>query len=227
MLLKGQRHFTLNQVDTMAKALKLTNKEQLYLQTLVQLSRVEAQKEKEKLYKTLENLSPKLNRVREIDFYEFIRSIIHNQILAICKVWPISKAEDVQMYLRRPQELQEIQEAMERLVSLGLLHLDQETNVFKVTYHTVSSPNDIPNKVLRQHHVEAMEEAKYSLEHDDVLEREFQAMTMTIPEEKMELAKKLIREFRRDFEQKLESESADSVYQLAIQFYPITKNISF
>ena len=55
-----------------------------------------------------------------------------------------------------------------------------------------------------------------------VYDRDFSSMTLTMDPKDMSKAKKLIREFRRNFVRVMEKGSKKSVHQISIQFFPIT-----
>jgi hypothetical protein len=71
-----------------------------------------------------------------------------------------------------------------------------------------------------------LDRAKEALRAQDVLEREFLGCCMVIRPENVSRAKELIREFKDRFEELLEEDEGSQIYQLQIQFFGLTQEIS-
>jgi len=82
---------------------------------------------------------------------------------------------------------------------------------------------DVSNLALRNSHLETLEMGKNKLDEIDVMLRDFSAMTIAMDLEKLTEAKTIIREFRQKMTALLRNGKRTEVYQLAIQFYPLTK----
>ena len=68
-----------------------------------------------------------------------------------------------------------------------------------------------------------LEHAKAAVRRFSVEEREITSTTLVMSSKQIGIAKELIREFKQKFEQLLEDESGDRVYQIQIQLFPLTK----
>ncbi|HEX7675943.1 MAG TPA: TIGR02147 family protein [Bdellovibrio sp.] len=90
--------------------------------------------------------------------------------------------------------------------------------------HTVASAghSNVPSKVVQEAHHSALELAKNKLFKVDVTQRDFSFMTIAMNPEDLEKARKMIRTFRRKFAVDLEKGKKKSVYQISIQFFPIS-----
>jgi hypothetical protein len=55
--------------------------------------------------------------------------------------------------------------------------------------------------------------------------RDFQGKTVAIPADQIQEAKQLIRDFSKHFDRKIDVARGDSVYQLNIQFFPLTEMV--
>jgi len=72
-----------------------------------------------------------------------------------------------------------------------------------------------------------LELAQEILRLSPVSEREYSATTFAIRSDRIEEAKKSLREFREEFIRNFESDRPDQVYQFQFQFFPLTKaNVS-
>jgi uncharacterized protein (TIGR02147 family) len=82
---------------------------------------------------------------------------------------------------------------------------------------------DVASSALRDSHVEALSLAKEKL--DDVPSdlRDFSSLTVAVDLKQLPIAKKIIREFRQKMTELLKTGDKTEVYQLAIQFYPLSR----
>ena len=119
----------------------------------------------------------------------------------------------------------EAQFAIERLVRLKLLRFEDGTLTRTNRLITNFSPGmtSPAHKNLQRQILQMAIDAIDCIEGD---EKDITAMTMAIDVRKVPEARKLIAKFRRDLCAYLEDGEATRVYQLAIQLYPISKNIN-
>jgi uncharacterized protein (TIGR02147 family) len=112
-----------------------------------------------------------------------------------------------------------VQEAMERLLRLGLLEYNEQG---VLTYNDIelSTSEDIPNTSLKKRHSDNLEAAKDSLFFDDVMLRDFSFATMAIDPAKLPEAKKMIREFQDKLFNFLEQGEKKEVYEICMQIFP-------
>ena len=88
---------------------------------------------------------------------------------------------------------------------------------------SLTTTQDIPNQALRRRHEQNLDAAKESLRANDVTEREFTFITMSIDKSKINDAKKMIRDFRDKMCSYLEEGAKNEVYELSIQLFHRTK----
>jgi transcriptional regulator with XRE-family HTH domain len=113
------------------------------------------------------------------------------------------------------------EQATERLFRLGFLKKKGAKWIRVVP--NLTTKNDQPNELLRYAHMKNLEMASDAIQTQSVEDREFQAMTLAFDSSKKELSKKLIREFLKDFSEKMESQNYDQVSKICIQFFNLTK----
>lgn len=112
--------------------------------------------------------------------------------------------------------------AIATLIKLDLLQL--VNNKLVQTYKELSTPNGIPSKTLREHHRQIMMKTIDKIDVVPLEERCLNSTTMAIDVSKMKEAKKYIKEFRDKFSVEMQnSDSKNAVYNLSIQFFPITE----
>jgi len=118
----------------------------------------------------------------------------------------------------------EAKSATNTLIDLGMLEQDVDGK-YVATGVQYKTPSDIANISLKNHTLQTMELAKESLLHDPVEIRDFSTVTMAIDPSKINEAKKMIKTFRKRISKKLESGNKKEVYKIAIQLFPLTKEI--
>lgn len=108
------------------------------------------------------------------------------------------------------------------LTSMEALNLIQWTgSAWEPLSPDATTGYDIPNKFIQEAHARDLELAKEKLFQLDVSERDFSSMTLAMDSKDIVKAKKMIRDFRREFTNLLEQGSKKNVYQISIQFFPL------
>lgn len=118
----------------------------------------------------------------------------------------------------------DVKEAFHTLTILGLLEKDQSGKTVQ-TQNTVDTQNDVASEAIKRYHEQNIDNSKIALRDIDVMEREFQAASFAIKVKDLPLLKEEFRDFKYKMMQKYEAAhgEGDEVYQLNIQFFPITK----
>ncbi|MFP5519022.1 MAG: TIGR02147 family protein [Bdellovibrionia bacterium] len=119
----------------------------------------------------------------------------------------------------------EAEHAIRTLVKLGLLN-ETKNGKLETTGAQFRTSTDIPNAAVKKNHFDHLELLRQSLENDDMSVRDFSAMTLTFDPAKMDEAKKLIRDFRRQFTKLMETEETQEVYRLSIQLIPLSHGVA-
>lgn len=112
------------------------------------------------------------------------------------------------------------------LLQYGLLKRDTDGSLVK-SHPKIRTTEDVTSQALRASHRDALELGKQKLDEVDVQLRDYSSMMAAIDIEKLPEAKAVIREFRQKLSELLKSGNRTQVYQLAIQFYPITDTTIF
>lgn len=159
-----------------------------------------------------------------LDSFHIISDWYHFAILELIKVkgykqdvkW-ISKALGI--------TVSEVNIAFERLVRVGILELKNGKYVDVTGGNTSWNQSYFTSDAKKRLQKSLLEKAIECLYTTPIEERDNTSMTMAINKQDLDKAKKLITEFRRKFSKILEKDKSklDSVYQLAIAFYPLSK----
>ena len=110
---------------------------------------------------------------------------------------------------------------LHHLLSVGLIRED-ERGVLVKAHAQVRTTEDIQNQALHQGHQDALALGSKKLDEVEVEFRDFSEMAVALDPEKIPEAKTIIREFRQKMAALLRDGNKTEVYQLAIQFYPLT-----
>lgn len=112
----------------------------------------------------------------------------------------------------------------ENLITSGLLTKDEKGKLYRV-HSSVKTTEDIKSQALKEAHMETLKIGMKKLEEIEVELRDFSSSAMAIDVDQLLEAKTIIREFRQKMAALLrDGRNKTDVYQLAIQFYPLTKH---
>lgn len=115
----------------------------------------------------------------------------------------------------------EAKHAFEKLKMFG--YIEESGEGFRQSSRPLQSTTDIPSAVIRRFHRQNLQLARDRMESIPVELRDFSSFTFAIEQKKLARAKKIIQEFKAKFTRAMKSSRADAVYNLGIQFYPVTK----
>ena len=113
-------------------------------------------------------------------------------------------------------------DAVSRLTRLKMLDTNSD-GCISSTGKSFNSPDGIPNSSVRKSHAQNLDLARQSLEIDPIDIRDFSAITMAIDTKKIPEARVMIRRFRDELCEFLESGNKDEVYKMCFQLIPITR----
>lgn len=117
---------------------------------------------------------------------------------------------------------QRIEVVLGNLKELGFIEEKTEQKIERKVAKLETS-EDIFSQALQKSHVEAMQLANKKIAETDVSQRDYSSMTMAIDPRKMNDAKAIIREFEDKMQVLMNGSQLSEVYQLNVQFFPLTK----
>jgi uncharacterized protein (TIGR02147 family) len=191
-----------------------------YFDMLVLFSNARNEEEKIFYQKILSSLRPDRQfSTLSLDHFRVVSDWYH---LAIVEMTQLSdfKSDLRWISLRLGGSVNEgqVQEAIDRLIRVGLLERMSEGGLRKATSHYATS-SDIPSRAIRSFHRQMIQKALEALESQSVAERDITAHIVTISRSKLPEAKEMIRDFRRKLAEFLETPGGDAVYQLNVQLF--------
>lgn len=112
-------------------------------------------------------------------------------------------------------------ELVDKLIKYGVLKRDSNQNL-KATSQVIKPSDGFTKSQARNFHEEVTDLTKAAFELP-ISQRAFTSTTLSIKSEKIDEAKKLIREFQINFSKLIEGNPGEEVYQFNMQFFPLTK----
>ena len=113
--------------------------------------------------------------------------------------------------------------AIDRLLRLEILDRNEEGELFRTNFHLTTS-TDVAASGIRYFQKQILEKSIYSLENDDLREKDITSITIAINEERIIEAKKEIMKFRKKMAEFLTEGEKTRVYNLGIHLIPLSKS---
>lgn len=118
----------------------------------------------------------------------------------------------------------DISNAIKTLIEMQLIRRD-ENGKLVISEGRIDTTSDIASEAIKRYHEQMLEHAKTAVRRFSTEQRELTSTTLLMKSNKINEAKELIREFKSKFEQIMEEESGDQVFQIQIQLFPVTNSI--
>jgi uncharacterized protein (TIGR02147 family) len=142
---------------------------------------------------------------------------------AILNVLKIDRFKNTLEYItsRLNLEQEQVKKYLDHLVELG--HVFEKSDIYFRSIGSITTTFDIPSDSIKKSHLDVLDLAKKKIYEVPVDYREYFAQTLPISPVKFRMAKRLIREFILKLDEVLDDENASEVYQLNLQFFPLTQ----
>jgi uncharacterized protein (TIGR02147 family) len=211
-IINGKRALPFKDSEKVIKKLNLGPKERsLFLESL----------SKNKSYSTI-RISEEDNRLLlDESYYKIIAEWEHYAVLELFNIPEFSRTkEDISARLNLTTNRTEV--VVNNLAICNLIVTDADGKLVKIP-SDVKTTEDIVNQALRDSHKEALQMGIAKIDEISIELRDFSSSTLAINLKKIPEAKALIREFRMKMAALLAQDDKEEVYQLAIQFYPLSQ----
>lgn len=224
-VLRGQREPGPLLVDRLCDYFTFNKRESEYFNDLVALAK-EKDNTRNRIYimERLKESHPNPN-FRELNLDEFnciskwycyaIREMVKLKDFKEDFAWIASR-------LRFSVKHSEMEDALLSLLKLNLLSRDSEGKLF-ISNPSYQSSNDIASEALKQFHEGVIGLAKKSIREVPLEERHVIGYTICVSDAQIARAKQLIDQQFDRLSSNLETDSGDQIYQMNVQFFPLTK----
>lgn len=224
MVLNGQRRPGRKMAQKLADYFTFNERERRYFLDLIQLEKVQHDPHlKVLVLEELKRLSPNRKfQLLDDKTFSLISSWYFYAIRQMCRMrLPVKEVEDIQTRLLFPLTPSKIRSALEIMLELGLL---EKTDAgFRPTSAHLKTTDDIQSEAIRRFHESVLAMAAKSVRMFKPQERELRAVTLSFNADQLPAVQTRIREFSDQLAEEFGQSCGDSVFQLAIQFFPIAK----
>jgi uncharacterized protein (TIGR02147 family) len=124
--------------------------------------------------------------------------------------------------LRFPVAPRDVAGALRTLLELGLLGRDERGSLV-VAETPIDTANDFASEALRRHHEQMLEHAKTAVRTIEPQDRELTSTTFVMMAAQLPDAKRALRRCREALVDRFEKKGGDTVYQLQMQLFPLTR----
>lgn len=225
LVLKGRRALPKKYLSRVAETLDLNKTEFEYLEVLAELAHSRSEEEELSAKNRLQKLRPVSKEAPAIiEAFKHLSNPLDAILLE--NVEKINFRLDpywIQSQLQHRFEIDDIADAVHRLVELGLIQ--KTKNKYQKTYKTLTTQNDVVDYAAQEFHRSSLRIASQSLDRLNVEQREFQTFMLNIKPQDLTKAKKVIRKFIDDFIEEFECQESDftATFLLMSQLLPVTK----
>jgi len=224
-VLLGKRHISKENALSIAEFLKLNTKEKDYFTTLVEFnkSRNEAKSKHllEKLF-TIKDVNPKKLDPHQYDYY---REWYHTAIYSLLDYYEFrGDYKELAAELNPPITVKEAKESIALLEKLQLIHKEPDGRYVQSQKMITSGQNWL-SIAIQNFQEETIKLALRSLTHHSRNIRDISTLTMTLTKSDIEAIKEITEQYRKSIIKVIsESGPGDTVYQLNIQLFPMTRS---
>jgi len=224
-IIRGQRHPGPELVQRLSTYFKFKKNEEEYFEKLVDLAK--AQKNPKRsldILIELKKLSPKSSfEILDEKEFKILSHWIYLTIRQMVKLKNfVPDPEVICKRLKFKTTPQKVKEAIELLLEKGFL-TKSASGKLTLKNGPIKTEDGIVSEAIKKYHIGSMKNAAISLYKDDISEREFGSLSLCISKHDLPRAKEHLQKILKEFSALFDCQSADQVYQLQHQFFPLTK----
>jgi uncharacterized protein (TIGR02147 family) len=219
-----QRHIGNGLIDTFIEHCELKGTDAEYFSNLVKFNKAKSDSDCKIYYERLLSLRGAGAHKLEKKQYEFYTKWYYSAILTMLDFYRFSgDYDELASRLSPPITSAQARKAIQLLKSLDLISQSQE-GFWELTHKIVTTGDHFRSIAVKTFQEATIELALNSLHEQPIEKRNISTVTMTISEKKLAQMNEIIAQFRESLLKIARDETeADSVYQLNIQFFPLTK----
>lgn len=226
MIIKGERNLTSKTIHKFALGLGLKNNEREFFETLVHYNQESDLSQKAMHFTKMLQIKGTLNTLSPLqkEKFDFLAKWYVVALYVLIGTEDFKDDTDwIVKRLKNKVSSYDIKSAFKTLLKLNLIE-KSNSGQWEQSVGALSVDDDTKTLAVYNHHKSMIELGYEALKSLDNKDREVNAVTISIPVDKLEVFKTKIREFRKEINQLAsEMENSDEVYQLNIQFFPLTE----
>lgn len=221
----GKRHISRHNACSIADFLKFTAKEKEYFTTLVEFNKAKSQTKSKVLLEkllTIKNVDLKKIEPHQYDYYRQWYHTAMYSLLDYFEFYGDYKALAAQ--LNPPITIKMAMESIALLEKLQLIHRDAHGR-YTQTQKMITSGQRWHSLAIQNFQEETIKLAQHSLAHHPRNVRDFSTLTMALSKSDMEAIAEITEQYRKSIIKVIhESGPGDTVYQLNVQLFPMTRS---
>lgn len=224
MIATGHRTPTPELFHKLCEKLKLTDKETMFAQALLDLQRSRSDTERKFCLERLQYFrASEGTKLMELDTFEFMSAWYHIAIIETTKLLDFkSDPEWIARRLGKDIDVETVRTSLALLTRLGFLEQLAE-GTYRATSASLTTPHNIPSAAIRHYHEQMLHKATEALHHQPVDSRFFCGVTLPIDVSRLQLAQEAILEFRDRLFALAQTGENQEVYHLGVQFFRVTE----
>lgn len=213
-IFRGKRNLPLKKVDYVLKKLCLSPAEELLFK--------DSLKCKKSRLKDIAQLTPKTRfQLSDERHYRIIAEWEYYAVITLLETkQQFASVESIASRLALP--LKRAKFVVESLIEEEFIAINSN-GFYQKNVNKLSTTQDIPSQAIRESHKEYLSMAREKIDSVPVADRFYSASTLAVRKDKIPAVKELIREFRDKLGQFVSDASADEIFQMNIQLFPLTE----
>jgi uncharacterized protein (TIGR02147 family) len=224
-IVKGKRDISLSMIFKLAAILKLDKRQAGYFESLVLFNQAPSHLERKHYFEKLMTLRKTEVKPVEIHQYEFYSKWYYSALRDLLSIHDDPDPERLASMLVPPIKPAEARAGVELLQQLGFVETTPAGR-FKVKNALITTGYGNADLQANNFILENLDLAKGAIDRFRAEVRNLSTITFSIPRSRYKHYEERIRAFRRELMKEIEKEpGADSVYQLNMQLFPLTKDV--
>ena len=224
-IIAGERNLSIKGIEKLAKALKLGNDEFFFFKNLVLFNQSETSEEKQGFAREIlrSRNYRKIHPLSKMQFNYFSRWYLVpiRELVALAEFK--EDPEWIAKTIKPAITTQEATQGLKDLIEAGLLVRDPLGKLIQANSN-VTFPDTITASFYIRYHKEMLSKAADSIDLVPRERRDISNVTFGLSLQAMEKIKEMIKKFREDvLEEAAKDQSANSVYQLNLQLFPVAE----
>jgi uncharacterized protein (TIGR02147 family) len=224
-IMNGHSNVSYQGGQKLASAMELTEKETEYFTNLILFNQAKTHNEKECYFKKMSQIckSVTTQQLRE-DQYNYFSEWYFGALRSFLPLFNFSNDfTSIGKFLDPPISSQQVQKAINLLLNLGLMTIDED-NHYHVASSSVTSGDEVSSVALNSFHRQSLELAIRSINKTPADQRDISGVTMSVSQDSFNKIKNEIKAFRKKIISIAENDSnEDRVVQFNMQLFPLTK----
>ncbi len=223
-ILKNERAPGEKITNSLVDYFNFNEKERLYFNDLISLEKTKDNSPIKSILKSriAQNGHNKEIQILEMKTFEVISSWFHLALrqMTRLKKFKLDTTWISNQFIFKVND-KEIQTALNTLERVGLVSIQK--NKVSLKSKSVSTSEDIKDLAIQNYHKSMLSKAKSSIDLVPVKNREILSGTLCFNKNDMPKAKELLRNFLNEFGETMDSQQANEIYQVQLQFFPLTQ----